>query len=524
MVRGRGKKSKVERRGGTGKHGNEGRMARDEIDAAELTSSGTFQDHYILGPHLGSGSFGLVYKCFLKTDPTRAFAVKTIKKTDSLSEEDIQSVYREIKILRCLEGVNHVVQLKDFFDDKSYYMIVLELCQGGELFYRIINKTRYTEKDAAKIVREMLEVVGACHVKGVIHRDLKPENFLFSTEHECSELKIVDFGLSTFYTAGQVFDSLCGTPFYLAPEVLHKKYGSQSDVWSVGVIMFILLSGKPPFYGRANTKIFKMILRSQRHLEKHFETAVWSKVSAEAKDLIRCLLNPDPKIRFTPAQALAHPWVRADGCAPDMPLDITLLSKMREFREYSKVTKVVLRNLALTYSDEDIRDIREQFILMDKDNTGTISVEELLEAMQRASGPFGTNSKSRALSRREAQEWLKGMDYNGDGEIDYLEFTTAALRIRQRKKRDSIGWDHRIKLAFGRIDHDGNGYIDMAELRRELEALGQEPGGIEEIVEKYDRNGDGYIDFSEFSELIRRLSSEASQAAPEGSIDRMDTG
>ena len=167
----------------------------DEAEAEGLKSSGSFQDHYVLGPHLGSGSFGLVYKCFLKSDPSQELAVKTIKKSDSLSAEDIESVYREIKILRCLGGVSHVVQLRDFFDDESYYMIVLELCKGGELFYRIINKKRYTEKDAAKIVREMLEVVGACHMKGVIHRDLKPENFLFATEEEDSELKIVDFGL-----------------------------------------------------------------------------------------------------------------------------------------------------------------------------------------------------------------------------------------------------------------------------------------------------------------------------------------
>ncbi|QDZ24092.1 calcium-dependent protein kinase [Chloropicon primus] len=493
----------------------------DALNVEELKSSGSFVEHYVLGPHLGSGSFGLVYKCFLKSDPSKAYAVKTIKKTDSLSQEDIESVYRETKILKCLKGVNHVVQLKDFFDDPSYFMIVLELCHGGELFYRIINKTRYTEKDAAKLVREMLEVIGACHMKGVIHRDLKPENFLFADEQEDSELKIVDFGLSTFYTDRQVFSSLCGTPFYLAPEVLHKKYGSQSDVWSAGVIMFILLCGKPPFFGRANTKIFKMILNSQKHLAKHFQSPVWSQISDEAKDLILCLLNPDPKVRFTPAQALAHPWVMVDGCAPDVPLDIALLSKMKEFRDYSKVTKVVLRNLALTYSDEDIRDIRQQFMLMDRDNTGTISMEELMEAMSKASGPFGSNSDSSALSRKEAQDMLKGMDYNGDGEIDYLEFTTAALRIRQRKKRDSIGWDHRIKLAFSKIDHDGNGYIDLAELRRELEAMGQDPEGIEGIVGKYDENGDGYIDFDEFSHLIRKLSSDNSSAP---GMDRMDTG
>ena len=385
--------------------------------------------------------------------------------------------------------------------------VLFRLCGGGELFYRIINKTRYTEKDAAKVVRQMLEAVGAFHMKGVIHRDLKPENFLFRTEDEDSELKIVDFGLSTFYKAGEVFSSLCGTAFYLAPEVLRKKYSSESDVWSVGVIMFILLCGKPPFFGRSNTKIFKMILNSEKHLNSHFQSATWTNISNEAKDLLRGLLHPDPKVRSTPAQALAHSWVRADGCAPDMPLDIALLSHMKDFRDYGKVTKVVLRNLALTYSEEDIRDIREQFVLMDKDNTGTISIDELLHAMQQVDGPFGGPSNSSSVTREAVREIIQGMDYNGDGEVDYLEFTTAALRIRQRKKRDSIGWDHRIKLAFSRIDHDGNGYIDVNELRAELEAMGQEPGPIEETVAKYDENGDGFIDFNEFSELIRKLSS-----------------
>ena len=183
----------MQERNGERTEPRKGKMDKEEV--AKLKSSGTLQDHYILGAHLGSGSFGLVYKCFLKGDPSKELAVKTIKKTDSLSSEDIESVYREIKILKCLEGVNHVVQLRDFFDDSSYYMMVLELCKGGELFYRIINKKRYTEKDASKLVREMLEVVGACHMKGVIHRDLKPENFLFATEQETSELKIVDFGL-----------------------------------------------------------------------------------------------------------------------------------------------------------------------------------------------------------------------------------------------------------------------------------------------------------------------------------------
>ena len=170
------------------------------------------------------------------------------------------------------------------------------------MFYRILNKKRYSERDAAKVVREILEVVGACHTRGVIHRDIKPENFLFSDESEESDLKLVDFGLSTFYNADDSFHDICGTAFYLAPEVLQKNYNSQVDLWSVGVIAFILLSGGPPFVGKSNTEIYKKILNSESILDLQFQKPKWERISIEAKDFLYTLLERNPEVRVTAAQ------------------------------------------------------------------------------------------------------------------------------------------------------------------------------------------------------------------------------
>ena len=470
----------------------------------------SFEEEYTLGKLLGRGGFGQVYRCSLKAEPNVEYAVKVIVKTPDLSASTIEDVFQEIRILKSLSGVRHVVQIIDFFDDEDAYKIVLELCTGGELFYRIVDSPtgRYSERDAARVVREMLEVVGACHFRGVIHRDIKPENFLFCTDDEDSELKMVDFGLSTFYKADQRFDELCGTAYYLSPEMLDRGYGPECDVWSVGCIMFILLTGKPPFNGKSNTGIFKGIMDSDAVLAHHFKGSPWPSISAEAKELLSALLTRDPEVRMTAAQALTHPWVRHDGCAPSVPLDIAALSSLKKFCDLNRVKKLALRGLAMTYSDDELRDIKQQFELIDTDSTGTISVEELLEATEKALPFFGAPTSPGRMSKADVLKLIKGIDHNADGELDYVEFTTAALRLRQRKRMDSVTWEERVKMAFAKMDHDKNGFIDVHEIKKELEALGDSSGKIDELIAMYDKDDDGLIDIDEFAALLKtRLSS-----------------
>lgn len=202
---------------------------------------------YTLGRKLGQGQFGTTYLCTEKSTG-RAYACKTIPKRKLICQEDYDDVWREIQIMHHLSENPHVVRIHGTYEDSSSVHLVMELCGGGELFDRIVQKGHYSERQAAALIRTIVEVVEACHSLGVMHRDLKPENFLFDSVEEDAKLKATDFGMSVFYKPGETFSDVVGSPYYVAPEVLRKHYGPESDVWSAGVILYILLSGLPPFW------------------------------------------------------------------------------------------------------------------------------------------------------------------------------------------------------------------------------------------------------------------------------------
>jgi calcium-dependent protein kinase len=366
----------------------------------------------------------------------------------------------------------------------------------------------------------MLEVVGACHVNGIIHRDLKPENFLFLSEDEDSELKVTDFGLSTFYRHGQRFTEVVGSAYYIAPEVLQRGYGPPCDIWSIGVIMYITLCGRPPFFGRTESAVFNNIMKAKQRLEENFKRDPWPKITPEAKDLIKKMLHMDPTARVTASQALAHDWVRKDGVAPDVPLDVNVVQSLKDFTGYSKLKQLALRHVAMTYSDEEIRDIRDQFSLMDKDGTGTLSLDEMIQALQNMQAGEGRSS----IGEDEIKEIVTAMDYDGDGEIDYMEFVTAALHITQQQRGDKDAWQSRIRSAFDKIDSDGNGFIDTKELEEELKASGETPEAIQELIKEHDTNGDGFIDFNEFSAILRNRAASRAKSRKSSARSGKSTG
>jgi calcium-dependent protein kinase len=189
--------------------------------------------------------------------------------------QDRDDVSLEVSIMNHLSGHPNVVKLYDVFEDKRNVHIVMELCTGGELFDRIVARGHYSEKSAAQIIRAVVEVVAHCHTMGVVHRDLKPENFLLSSAGSASELKAIDFGLSAFFQAGKPLTDIVGSAYYVAPEVLRKKYSSQCDIWSCGVILYILLCGIPPFYADTEAAIFKAVIKGSIDFEAH----PWPRVS-----------------------------------------------------------------------------------------------------------------------------------------------------------------------------------------------------------------------------------------------------
>jgi len=281
----------------------------------------TVEDKYTLKDLLGTGAFSQVRLAESKEHPGELYAIKVIDKKALKGKED--SLENEIRVLRRLDHPN-VVKLLEAYESKSYVYLVMELVTGGELFDRIVEKGSYTEKDAADLIRQVLSAVAYMHSMGVVHRDLKPENLLYHSPEEDSKIMISDFGLSKMEDSG-IMATACGTPGYVAPEVLAQKpYGKEVDVWSIGVISYILLCGYPPFYDENDANLFAQILKG----EFEFDSPYWDDISHEAKEFIRKLMSVDVDKRLTCEEALAHSWIT--GATSDRNIHASVSEQLKK--------------------------------------------------------------------------------------------------------------------------------------------------------------------------------------------------
>ncbi|XP_031624983.1 calcium/calmodulin-dependent protein kinase type 1 isoform X2 [Contarinia nasturtii] len=275
---------------------------KSKRDSRDPDKQFTIEEKYNLKELLGTGAFSEVRLAESKEHNNQLYAVKIIDKKALKGKED--SLENEIRVLRRLTHPN-IVQLLETYEDKNKVYLVMELVTGGELFDRIVEKGSYTEKDASGLIRQVLEAVDYMHEQGVVHRDLKPENLLYYSADEDSKIMISDFGLSKMEDSG-IMATACGTPGYVAPEVLAQKpYGKAVDVWSIGVISYILLCGYPPFYDENDANLFAQILKG----EFEFDSPYWDEISDSAKDFIQNLMCVNVDKRYTCKQALAHPWI-----------------------------------------------------------------------------------------------------------------------------------------------------------------------------------------------------------------------
>lgn len=262
--------------------------------------------HYKMGRTLGTGSFATVVSAIHKQDQSR-WAIKCINKA-SLSPEDNEALTTEVQILESVEHPN-VVHLKEVFDTPKTFYMVMEIMKGGELFDKVVEKEHYSEDEARQAIKQIAEALAYCHELKIVHRDLKPENLLYQDDSLDSKLKIADFGLAKLVNNGSMMQTACGTPGYVAPEILKgKAYGMEVDLWSVGVIVYILLCGFPPFYDDNNAALFEQIKAG----DFEFPSPYWDDVSDAAKDLVSKLLTTDPAKRYTCVDVLKHPWVTGE--------------------------------------------------------------------------------------------------------------------------------------------------------------------------------------------------------------------
>ncbi|VAH81455.1 unnamed protein product [Triticum turgidum subsp. durum] len=415
--------------------------------------------------------------------------------------------------MRHLPRSHSIVALREACEDEGAVHLVMELCEGGELFDRIVARGHYTERAAANVTRTIVEVVQLCHRHGVIHRDLKPENFLFANKKENSPLKAIDFGLSIFFKPGEKFSEIVGSPYYMAPEVLKRNYGPEIDIWSAGVILYILLCGVPPFWAETEQGVAQAILRGNID----FKREPWPNVSENAKDLVRRMLEPDPKLRLTAKQVLEHHWLQNAKKAPNVPLGDIVKSRLKQFSRMNRFKRRALRVIADHLSAEEVEDIKEMFKAMDTDNDGIVSCEELKSGIAK----FGSH-----LAESEVQMLIEALtnvqittmtvlvlhplvghlyigpsyvDTNGKGVLDYAEFLAVSLHLQRMAN------DEHLRRAFLFFDKDGNGYIEPDELREALKDDGAADSMevVNDILQEVDTDKDGKISYDEFVAMMK---------------------
>lgn len=442
------------------------------------------RDLYTLGRKLGQGQFGTTYLC-TEISTGIDYACKSISKRKLISKEDLEDVRREIQIMHHLAGHKNIVTIKGAYEDPLYVHIVMELCGGGELFDRIIQRGHYSERKAAELTKIIVGVVEACHSLGVMHRDLKPENFLLVNKDDDFSLKAIDFGLSVFFKPGQVFTDVVGSPYYVAPEVLLKHYGPEADVWTAGVILYILLSGVPPFWAETQQGIFDAVLKG--HID--FESDPWPLISDSAKDLIRRMLCSRPADRLTAHAVLCHPWICENGVAPDRALDPAVLSRLKQFSAMNKLKKMALRVIAESLSEEEIAGLREMFKAMDTDNSGAITFDELKAGLRK----YGSTLKD-----TEIRDLMDAADVDNSGTIDYGEFVAATIHLNKLEREEHV------MAAFRYFDKDGSGYITVDELQQACAEHNMTDVFLEDIIREVDQDNDGRIDYGEFVAMMQK--------------------
>ncbi|XP_020237359.1 calcium-dependent protein kinase 19-like [Cajanus cajan] len=429
---------------------------------------------------LGRGSFGVTYLC-VENATGREYACKFIPK-EKLRESDF--IRREVMILEHVSEQHNVVEFKGAYEDRKNVYLVMELCRGGELFDRIVDRGCYPEREAATIMRQIVSAVHGCHFMGVMHRDLKPENFLFVSKDHSAKLKLSDFGFSVFIEEGKVYTEMVGNAYYVAPEVLKQNYGKEIDVWSAGVILYILLSGQPPFWADNEKGIFDEILGGVIDMVSE----PWPSISHAAKDLVRKMLTSDPKKRITAAEALEHPWLKEGGEASDKSPDSAVLIRMKRFRAMNQMKKIALKVIAESLPEEEKNGLKQMFNNMDTDRSGTITLEELKSGLSR----LGSQ-----LSESKVKQLMYAADIDKNGTIDYIEFIAATMNLHKMKKVENL-----LK-AFQYFDKDDNGYITRDELRQAIteHQMGDE-NAIDEAFNYVDSDKDGKITYDEFMTMM----------------------
>ena len=465
-------------------------MSNDKviIQKSNFISSKTtpISKEYIMGKTLGKGAFGTVRLCVHKaTKQTRA--CKILKKAN----QDMQALYEEVEILSKLSHPN-IMQIYEVFNDKTNFYIVSEFCQGGELFDAISKKGSFSENEAARIMKQVLSAICYSHQNNIVHRDLKPENILLDDKGSDLTIKIIDWGCAKSFKKNEKMTNADGTPYYIAPEVLEGNYDEKCDVWSCGVILYIMLCGYPPFNGETDDDILVAVKKGKFDFPKE----EWSSVSKEAIDLIKGMLTYEPNKRLSALDCMTQSWfIKNKGKnTSDKKMAKNVLGNMKKFKRDRKLEQATIGFIVnQLISKEERKELVKQFQEWDTNGDGVLSRDEIIEGYRKTYG---------AVDENEIDNMMLSIDLDGNGVIDYNEFLSCAFN------RDKIMSKDNLELTFKAFDSDGSGKISVDELMT-IFTKGDKGHANREVFEKMvkeaDENGDGEISFQEFKTIMAKF-------------------
>ncbi len=449
------------------------------------------EDKYKILSLIGKGSYGSVYKVQHKS--SKFFrAMKIIKKTCLSMQDDDQKFLKEIEILIETDHPN-IIKIFEYFVDDINYILICEFIGGGDLYNSITKFTKFSEETAASIMFQIFSAICYLHSKSIVHRDIKPENILvenWSLKHDEISLKIIDFGTSNYYNPNDKLSLKIGSPYYIAPEVIKNEYNEKCDIWSCGVLMYILIVGKPPFYGNSVNEIMDHVSKGKYDMS----SKLFKNVSDKAKDLINKLLTFDYKKRISATESLNSDWLQhfKNNKAPKVnPKEAAVvLDNIKNFNAKEKLQHATIAYIVhFIGASDEVKSLKKMFKAMDVSGDGRLSYDELRDGFEKIMGE--------SITDVELEKIISDIDQDRNGFIEYEEFLRVALN------KNTLLSQKNLKLAFDNFDENGDGMLSANEIKKVLGTSNNEY--FDELIKKIDMNGDGEISFDEFSDLMNTI-------------------
>lgn len=453
---------------------------------------------------IGAGGYGKVYVATDRDFGNKKVAIKKVSKNMCMANDSrMESLRKEVRIMQELDHPN-ICKLLETYETHQVMYFVMECCEGGEVFDRIMDTGQISEDQTSHIIRQVASALLYAHTRGIAHRDLKPENICFvDSDPNNTQVKVIDWGLGFYFGQGRMCSAV-GSLTYAAPEVLEagkKEYGSACDLWSVGVLAYVMLCGRPPFWGNHTEQLKKM-----KQEDFPMKGSPWDSISPDCKTFIKALLKRDPTRRLPIEQVLQHPWLqsssqdRQSSFSEDQQRDV--MRNLQQFKNNSVFFSMCITSVARQLDHSSLRDVHRVFAELDSNGDGVLSLKEVKDGFEKL---YGANSPE----TQQVEEMFEKLDLDGSGTIDYTEFCAAGIGEQMTNQ------EHVLHAAFRAFDvSDDNGAITKDEIAKVLKKADVQKAWTpevcdqvaQEIMDKFDDDHNGEITFDEWLRLMRDTS------------------